>query len=128
MVDTLSDTLNSIYVSETKGRDTMLVKIASKMIKRILEIFKEEGYVENYEIIDDKLSGKASVKLAGKINKCKAIKPRFSIKNDEWEKWESRYLPAKDIGVIIVSTSRGVMTHNKAKELGVGGRLIAFVY
>lgn len=128
MVDKLADSLNTIYVSETKGRDTALVKPASKMMRKILDIFKEEGYIDSYESIDDGGGGKISVKLQGKINKCKAIKPRFSVKSVEWEKWEGRYLPARGIGILVVSTSNGLMTHAKARELKIGGRLIAFVY
>jgi len=46
----------------------------------------------------------------------------------EYEKWEKRFLPAFDFGLLIVSTSQGVMTHKEAREKGIGGRLIAYVY
>ncbi|MFH0972320.1 MAG: 30S ribosomal protein S8 [Candidatus Micrarchaeota archaeon] len=128
MVDTIADSLNTIFVCETKGRGTTFVKHSSKMFRRILEIFKEEGYVESFEFMDGTTGGKVSVKLSGKINNCKVIKPRFSVKVGEWEKWESRFLPARDLGILIVSTSKGMITHKRAKELHIGGRLIAFVY
>ena len=60
--------------------------------------------------------------------KCGAIKPNFSVKKDGFEKFEKRYLPAKDFGVLIVSTSQGIMTHVEAKEKKLGGKLIAYVY
>jgi small subunit ribosomal protein S8 len=44
------------------------------------------------------------------------------------EQWESRYLPAQDFGVLILSTTEGVISHVQARELGVGGKLLAFVY
>ena len=128
IVDTLADALNTISVSETKGRDTALIRRPSKILRKILEIFKEEGYIEAFETIEDSLGGKITIKLSGKINKCKAIKPRFSAKVSDWDKWESRYLPAKGIGTLIVSTSNGLMSHKGAKQSKIGGRLIAFVY
>ncbi|MBI5225144.1 30S ribosomal protein S8 [Candidatus Micrarchaeota archaeon] len=128
MVDTLADALNQIFVSETKGRATCQIGKGSKLLSQVLGIFKTEGYIEEYSANDEGLSGAMTVKLLGKVNKCKAIKPRFSVKAGEWEKWEGRFLPARGLGVLVVSTSSGMMTHTKAKELKIGGRLIALVY
>ncbi len=49
-------------------------------------------------------------------------------KKVDLEQFEARFLPAQDFGVLIVSTTEGVISHVKAKELGVGGKLLAFVY
>jgi len=64
----------------------------------------------------------------GRINDCGVIKPRFPVKKNEFEKWEKRYLPSPDVGLLVISTSKGVMTHREAKELGIGGVLLAYVY
>jgi small subunit ribosomal protein S8 len=66
--------------------------------------------------------------LKGAINNCGVIKPRYSVKRSDLEKFESRYLPAQDFGVLILTTTEGVITHTEAKELGVGGKLLAYVY
>ncbi len=66
--------------------------------------------------------------LAGQINDCGVIKPRYSVKTDDLEKFEARYLPAQDFGVLILTTTKGVLTHTQAKNGGVGGKLLAFVY
>jgi len=50
------------------------------------------------------------------------------VQKGNYEKFEKRYLPAKDFGMIIVSTNQGIMTHIEAKEKGLGGRLLAYVY
>ena len=50
------------------------------------------------------------------------------MKKDEFEKWERIYLPSKDIGILVVSTSKGVMSHHEAKKLGIGGKLLGYVY
>ena len=44
------------------------------------------------------------------------------------EKWESRYLPARDFGILILTTNQGVISNKKAKELGIGGKLLGYVY
>ncbi len=125
--DPLADALSMIKNAEHAGKKECSVK-ASKLIGNTLKIMKECGYIEEYEFIDDGKSGVFRVKLRGKINNCNAIKPRFPVKRDEFEKWEKRFLPARDFGYLIVTTSRGLMTHHEAKELGIGGRLLAFVY
>ena len=79
------------------------------------------------ENVDDK-GGWLKINLIGNINKCGVIKPRFSAKNTAYEKWEKRYLPAKDFGILIVSTPQGIMTHHHAKEKKLGGRLVAYCY
>jgi small subunit ribosomal protein S8 len=50
------------------------------------------------------------------------------VKTGDLEKFEARYLPAQDFGVLILTTTRGVLTHTQAKQGGVGGKLLAFVY
>jgi small subunit ribosomal protein S8 len=71
---------------------------------------------------------KVVVYLDGRINKCRAIKPRFAVKHDDFEKFEKSFLISRDIGILIVSTTDGLMTHKLAKQKGLGGRLIAYVY
>jgi small subunit ribosomal protein S8 len=68
------------------------------------------------------------VKLLGRINRCGVIKPRFATKAIELEKWEKRYLPARNFGVLILSTSKGVMAHSDARAQSIGGQLLAYVY
>ena len=84
--------------------------------------------IGNFEYVDDNRAGKFNVELLGNINKCGVIKPRHAVKKDEFEKFEKRYLPAKNFGILIVTTPQGIMTHNEAKERGIGGRLLAYMY
>jgi small subunit ribosomal protein S8 len=87
-----------------------------------------QGYIGEIEFIDDGRTGKFRVQLFGRINECKAVKPRFSVKVKDIEKWEKRLLPAKDFGLLILTTPLGLLTHVVAKEKNIGGRLIAYVY
>lgn len=126
-MDILADALNTMKTHEIAGQKYCSFK-ASKLIARVLEILKGQGYVTAYKLKEDGRGNRFEVELAGKINEAGVVKPRFPVKKGEWPKFEQRFLPAYNIGVIIVSTSKGVITNMEAQELGVGGRLIAYVY
>ena len=89
---------------------------------------KENGYVGDFKEVKDSRGDYIKLGLIGNINKCGVIKPRYSIKNKEFEKFEKRYLPAKDTGILFVSTPGGIMTHYDAKTKKIGGRLLAYCY
>lgn len=126
--DPLSNIMSHIQNCEKIGRQECIVKPVSKLILKVLEIMKDEYYLGSYEVINDNKGGIIKINLIGKINKCNVIKPRLSFTSKNIEKYEKRYLPAKDFGIIIVSTNQGIMTCNKAKEKNLGGKLICFVY
>ncbi|RLE84716.1 MAG: 30S ribosomal protein S8 [Thermoprotei archaeon] len=128
MMDTLANALTTVYNNEVRGKRECVIYPASKLIANVLRVMQRAGYLGEIEFIDDGRSGKLRVQLLGRINKCGVIKPRFSVKRNEFEKWESRYMPSRDIGILIVSTSQGVMSHVEAKEKGIGGVLLAYVY
>jgi len=128
LLDPLADALSNIMNHEMAGKKTVIVKPASKLIGEVLKIMLQEGYIGEFEYIDDGRAGKFRVQLLGRINKCGVIKPRFPVKKKDYEKWEKKFLPAHDIGILIVSTPQGVMTHKEAIKRGIGGRLLAYVY
>ena len=127
-LDPLADALSNIMNHELAGKKAVIIKPASKLIGEVLKIMLQEGYIGEFEYIDDGRAGKFRVQLLGRINKCGVIKPRFPVKKKDFEKWEKRYLPAHDIGILIVSTPQGVMAHKEAIKRGIGGRLLAYVY
>jgi len=114
--------------SELRNKRECLISPASKLIGNVLQVLQMCGYVGKFEFIDDGRFGKFDVQLLGRINKCGAIKPRFSCKAENLEMWERRFLPSKDLGVIILSTSNGIMTNVDAKQKQVGGLLLGYVY
>lgn len=126
--DPLSNVLSHLFNCEKISRPECIVKPVSKLIVNVLSIIKNEGFIGEFGIIKDGRSGLIKINLLGNINRCGTVKPRFSFTLDELEKYEKRFLPAKDFGVLIVSTSKGLMTHIQAKEKKLGGRLIAYVY
>ena len=125
--DILSDALTVIKNAERTGKGECVVK-SSKLIGSTLKVMQDNGYIGAFETIENGKGGLFKVELKGKIIDTKTIKPRFAVKIDEFEKWEKRFLPAKSIGLLIVSTPKGVIDHKKAKESQLGGRLLSYIY
>ncbi|VVB68823.1 30S ribosomal protein S8 [uncultured archaeon] len=128
LLDPLADAMSVIKNAESVGKPECIIHPASKLIGRALKVMADRGYIGEFEFMDDGKSGMFRVKLLGRINRCGVIKPRFATKVSELEKWEKRFLPARNFGVLILSTSRGVMAHTDARAQSLGGHLLAYVY
>ncbi len=126
--DPLANALSAIKNAEIKGIGKCTICPSSKLIGGILSLLKDKGYVGNFEHIDDGKAGVFQVELTGNINNCGVIKPRYPIKGNELEKWESRYLPARDFGLLILTTTEGIISHYEARKKGIGGKLLAYIY
>jgi small subunit ribosomal protein S8 len=126
--DPLASALSGLDNAESVGHLSHTVAPASNVIGFVLEVLYDGGYVDGFEFVDNGKSGEFEVELKGAINECGAVKPRYSVGADEYERWEKRFLPARDYGALVISTSRGVMSHYKARDEGVGGQVIAYVY
>ena len=127
-MDTLTNGLITIINNEMRNKRECIISPVSKLLGRVLRIMQLNGYIGEFEFIDDGRSGKFKVQLLGRINKCGAIKPRFAVRVGEFEDWEKKFLPSRDVGIMVVSTSKGVVAHREAGEKNMGGRLLAFVY
>ena len=126
--DPLANMMSLILNNELIGRSECMVKPASKVIKESLKVMKQNEYIGDFKEVEDGRGNYIQLTLIGNINKCGVIKPRYSVKNNEFEKFEKRYLPAKDLGILFVSTPKGIMTHYDAKVKKQGGRLLAYCY
>jgi len=125
--DWLSNALNDLMNCLRAGKKETEIWPASKLMLNVFEIMKKHGYIDNYEIIDEGKFKRVKVKI-GKLHECKAIKPRFVVRKKFYDKYLRRYLPSRHIGILIVSTSKGLMTHREAIENGLGGVLIAYCF
>jgi len=125
--DPLADMFCVIKNSERTGRGECLVRV-SRIIGEVLGVMESHKYIGKFELVPGERGRRYRIKLLGKINNCNVVRPRFSVKNREFIKWEKRFLPASDIGLLIVTTPKGVMDHKKAKQDGTGGKLLGFVY
>ena len=126
--DPLANALSLILIDEKAGRNESRIKPSSKMIKKVLEVMKNNKYVGDFEEVKDRGGNIIKLNLLGNINKCGVIKPRYSIKKDQFEKFEERYLLARGMGILIITTPLGIITHNEAKEKNIGGKLLAYCY
>jgi small subunit ribosomal protein S8 len=126
--DPFSNALSGIDNAEGVGHLTHTIQPASKQIGSVLEVFYDRGYIDGFEFVEDGRAGTFEVELKGAINQCGPVKPRYSAGADDYEKWEKRYLPARDFGTLVVTTSHGIMSHYEARDAGIGGQVIAYVY
>ena len=130
MTDPIADMLTRIRNANTVGHETVEIP-ASKMKKSIAEILKEEGYIEDFDIIDDNKQGIIKITMKYGANKEKVItgikkisKPGLKV-----------YAKANDVprvlgglGIAIISTSKGVVSDKEARKMGVGGEVICYVW
>lgn len=131
VTDNIADMLTRIRnANMVKHR---IVKIPStKMSRAIATILKEEGFIENFEVYNENLYQYLLISLKYKgqsrervISKIKRIsKPGLRVYAN------SKMLPSvlDGLGIAILSTSKGVMTNNKAKELGIGGEVLCYIW
>jgi len=121
--DIVSDALNQMTNALKARKNTVKINAHSKLLLSVLAIAKLKGYIKGYSV-----EGRVvSIEFA-KLNFCKSIKPRYAVNSDEIDKYIKRYLPAKNLGIILISTSKGLMTHQTAQEKNIGGSLIAYMY
>ena len=111
-----------------RNKRECLVIPSSNLATKVLETIQNSNYIGEFEQIDDNRGGKYRIQLVGKINRCGVISLRFPVKNQDYGPWERQYLPAVGIGILIVSTPNGVMSHVEAQNQNIGGRLIGYVY
>ena len=128
MNDPLANVLSSILNDEKIGKHQSLVMPSSKIIKRVLDIMKNNKYIGDFEEIKSGRGDSVKINLLGNINKCGVVKPRYNVKKSQFEKFEKRYLLARGMGILILSTPEGIMAHEDAKKKHIGGKLLAYCY
>jgi len=124
----LSNALSTIYNHEERRKRECIIWPASKLIGLVLRVMQKNGYIGEFEFIDDGRAGKFRVQLLGRINKCGSVRPHYPVKVEDLEEWEKRYLPSRDIGILVLTTPKGILSNREAKDLRIGGRLLAYVY
>eukprot|EP00877_Chromochloris_zofingiensis_P009265 jgi/Chrzof1/4592/Cz14g19140.t1 len=127
-ISVLGDALKTMYNAEKRGKRQVLIRPASKVVIKFLQLMQKHGYIGEFEYVDDHRAGKIVVELNGRLNKCGVISPRYDIGHHEVEAWVARLLPSRLFGVIVVTTSAGIMDHEEARRKGVGGKVLGFFY
>ena len=128
--DTIGDMLTRIRNATAAKHDTVNIP-ASNMKKAIAKILMDEGYIKNYQIIDDSKQGEIKITLKYTEGKTPVIsglrrvsKPGLRVYSNS----EDMPRVLKGLGIAIVSTSKGVMTDKSARAQKVGGEVLAFVW
>ena len=130
ITDTIADLLTRIRNASTAKHATVDVP-ASNMKKSITQILVDEGYLNGFQVIDDGKQGIIRITLKYDENNASVItglrrvsKPGLRI----YSSCEDMPKVMKGLGIAIISTSKGVVTDKKARELNVGGEVLAFVW
>tara|TARA_B100000029_G_scaffold282451_1_gene276360 strand:+ start:6390 stop:6782 length:393 start_codon:yes stop_codon:yes gene_type:complete len=124
----LANLFVTLYNNEARRKSECVIVPTSKLGIEVLNTLKKDGYIDNFEHVEDNRGGKFKVKLFAKISKCGSISPRFKVKKSEYTKWEQQFLPSYSRGMLLVTTNQGVMSHHDAINKGLGGFLIGYVY
>lgn len=130
VTDPVADLLTRIRNANSAHHDSLEIE-ASKLKIEITRILHEEGYIKSYEVISQPVQDKLKITLKyGARNREKVItnlkrvsKPGLRI----YRPHDNLPTVLRGLGIAIMSTSQGVMTAKKAKKLGIGGEVLAFV-
>ena len=123
--DIVSDALNMIRNAKKAGKKELEIKKISNLLIEVLKIMKQKEAIKKYKINTKEKSLGISL---GEFSECRAIKPRFTVDKNQIEKYRRRFLPSRNIGTVIISTNKGLLTHEEAFQEGIGGCLIAYFY
>jgi small subunit ribosomal protein S8 len=130
ITDPIADMLTRIRNANSAKHDTVDIP-ASKMKKAIAAILMEEGYIRNFQLIDDGTQGVIRITLKYNQGKEKVITGLRRVSKPGLRVYVgSEELPSvlRGLGIAIISTSKGVMTDKKARAAHVGGEVLAFVW
>lgn len=123
--DVVADGLNMMLNAKKAGKENVKIMRISNLLIEILKIMKQKDAIKKYKINPKDKSVEITI---GDLIQCKSVKPRFSCDVAQIEKYRRRYLPARGVGTMIISTNKGLMTHEEALEEGTGGCVIAYFY
>ena len=130
ITDPIADMLTRIRNANDAKHETVDVP-CSNMKKAIADILLGEGYIKNYQIIDDNKQGIIRITLKYAANKKKVISGLKRISKPGLRIYASKEdLPRvlRGLGIAIISTSKGIMTDKKARQNNVGGEVLAYIW
>lgn len=129
ITDAIADMLTRIRNAGNAGHETVDIP-ASNLKKAIAQILLDEGYIANFETTEDNKQGniKIYLKYSGKKHVISGIKRISRPGLRTYADKDNLPNVLNGLGIAIVSTSQGVMTDKKARKLGVGGEVLAYVW
>ena len=130
VTDAIADMITRIRNANLAKHETVDIP-ASKVKKAIADVLVDEGYVKNYQIIEDGKQGIIKVTLKYGPGKTRTIQGIRRVSKPGLRKYTTcEDMPSvlRGLGVAIISTSKGIMTGKKAKKENVGGEVLAFIW
>mmetsp|Transcript_114926 Transcript_114926/g.171793 ORF Transcript_114926/g.171793 Transcript_114926/m.171793 type:complete len:131 (-) Transcript_114926:99-491(-) len=124
----LADCLKTMSNAEKRGKRQVVIRPSSKVVVKFLQVMQKNGYIGEFEVLDDHRSGKIVINLIGRINKCGVISPRFDVGYGAIEQWVLNVLPARGFGHVVLTTTFGIMDHDEARAKKTGGKILGFFY
>ncbi|MAH49456.1 30S ribosomal protein S8 [Candidatus Pacearchaeota archaeon] len=125
--DIVADALNQIMNSKRVEKKEVKIRRWSNLLINLFEMMKAKGHIDFEVKEDDEGVSHAFVKII-KLNKCLAVKPRYYVRVGEIEKYLRRFLPSRNFGTLVISTSAGLVSHQQAEENKLGGAVVAYFY
>ncbi len=122
--DIVADGLNQIMNAKRIEKRELVIKRYSKVLLNLFEMMKSEGHIE-YEV--DEETKTVSVSIV-KLNKCRAVKPRYYTSVSNIDKYLRQFLPSRNFGSLVVSTNKGLLNHKDAVKGNLGGSIVAYFY
>ncbi|MGN0526188.1 MAG: 30S ribosomal protein S8 [Acutalibacteraceae bacterium] len=130
ITDSIADMLTRIRNANSAKHDTVQVP-ASNIKKSIAQILVDEGYIKSFKVIEDGKQGVIEIALKYGPNKSQVItglrrvsKPGLRI----YSNCEDMPKVQNGLGIVILSTSKGIMTDKEARKANVGGEVLAYIW
>lgn len=122
--DIVADGLNQIMNAKRVEKSELVIRKYSKVLLGLFEMMKSAGYID-YEVNAEKKT--VSVKIL-KLNECRAVKPRYYVGVSDIDKYLRRFLPSRNFGTLVISTNKGMISHQEAVKENLGGSVVAYFY
>lgn len=130
VTDLIADQLTVIRNAVRSGKKEVIIK-RSGLIEKVIDIIKREGFIENYQVIEDKKQGKIKIYLKYLDNGTPVMTTLLRVSKPG----RREYIPARQVksvlggvGIAIISTSKGLLTDKEAQEQHMGGEVICQVW
>ena len=124
----LNNCLVSISNAEKRGKRQVMIRPASKVVVKFLQVMLKHQYIGEFEIVDDHRGNKIVINLNGRLNKCGVISPRFDVKLKDIPKWSGNLLPSRQFGHLVLTTSYGILDDEECERKHTGGKILGYFY
>ena len=128
MKSVLARAIKQLANAARAGKRQTIIRPASKVIVKVLQVMQKRSYIGEFQLIDDRRSGKIVVNLNGRLNKCAIISPRYDISCSGFEAFTKTLLPSRQFGAFILTTSLGIMDSEEAMKRNTGGKALCVCY